>query len=164
MTPGAPGPMTKRRAARFGAVQALYQIELSGADPEIVIAEFERHRLSDLLEPLDIEDQPPKVDRAWFADVTRGAWRMAPELDPLIEATLAAGWSLVRAGYLLRAFLRAGAFELAGRPDVPPGVVVNEYVALAHAFLSNDEAGFVNAVLDRLAGQLRPEPPASTPA
>jgi N utilization substance protein B len=152
--------MTRRRAARFGAVQALYQIELSGADAENVIAEFERHRLNDLLEPLDIADQAPRVDRAWFADVTRGAWRMAPELDPVIEATLATGWSLIRAGFLLRAFLRAGAFELAAHPDVPANVVVNEYVELAHAFLNRDDAGFVNAVLDRLASKLRPEPPA----
>jgi N utilization substance protein B len=85
---------------------------------------------------------------------------MAPELDPRIEAMLATGWSLVRAGYLLRAFLRAGAFELAARRNVPAGVVINEYVALAHAFLSSDEAGFVNAVLDRLASELRSEAPA----
>jgi transcription antitermination protein NusB len=151
--------MTPRRAARFGAVQALYQIEMSGARPDSVISEFEDHRLNDLLEPLEVEDRP-RVDRAMFADVTRGAWQMAPELDPRIEATLATGWSLVRAGYLLRAFLRAGAFELAARRDVPAGVVINEYVALAHAFLSPDEAGFVNAVLDRLARELRPEAPA----
>ena len=159
--------MNRRRAARFGAVQALYQIEMSGVGPETVISEFEAHRLKDLLEPLELEDRPPRVDRAWFADVTRGAWQMAPELDPRIEATLATGWSLGRAGYLLRAFLRAGAFELAARRDVPAGIVINEYVALAHAFLSSEEAGFVNAVLDRLAGQLRsegPEGPASPPS
>jgi len=151
--------MTRRRAARFGVVQALYQIEMSGIAPEKVIAEFEDHRLRDLLEPLELEDQVPRVDRAWFAEVTLGAWRMAPELDPKIEATLATGWSLVRAGFLLRAFLRAGAFELVARRKVPAGVVVNEYVALAHAFLSSEEAGFVNAVLDRLAGELRPDAP-----
>jgi N utilization substance protein B len=159
-----PVAMTRRRAARFGVVQALYQIEMSGNGPEPVIAEFEDHRLKDLLEPLELADQALRVDRVWFADVTRGAWQMAPELDPRIEATLATGWNLVRAGYLLRAFLRAGAFELAARRNVPAGVVVNEYVALAHAFLSHDEAGFVNAVLDRLAGELRPEPPAAQSA
>jgi N utilization substance protein B len=74
----------------------------------------------------------------------------------MIAATLAQGWSLERAGYLLRAFLRAGAHELASTPDVPVSVVINEYVELAHAFLSRDEARFINAVLDRLATQLRP--------
>ncbi|HEX5795197.1 MAG TPA: transcription antitermination factor NusB, partial [Geminicoccaceae bacterium] len=58
-----------------------------------------------------------------------------------------------------------GAFELAARPEVPVKVVINEYVELAHAFLSRDEAGFINAVLDRLAGQLRPaDDPGPAPA
>ena len=111
--------MTRRRAARFGAIQALYQAELSGVAVEQVIAEFQAHRLADLLEPLEGSGPPPAVDRAWFAALTQGAWQRAPELDPMIEATLAEGWTLVRAGYLLRACLRAGAFELAARPDVP---------------------------------------------
>jgi N utilization substance protein B len=149
--------MTRRRAARFGAIQALFQTELSGADVEAVIREFQAHRLADLLEPLDGGGPAPAVDRDWFAGLTRGAWQRAPELDPMIEAMLAQGWTLARAGYLLRACLRAGAFELAARPEVPTPVVINEYVELAHAFLSPDEAGFINAVLDRLAPRLRPE-------
>jgi N utilization substance protein B len=149
--------MTRRRAARFGAIQALFQTELSGADVEAVIREFQAHRLADLLEPLDGGGPAPVVDRDWFAGLTRGAWQRAPELDPMIEAMLAEGWTLARAGYLLRACLRAGAFELAARPEVPMPVVINEYVELAHAFLSRDEAGFINAVLDRLAPRLRPE-------
>ena len=164
---GALGRMTRRRAARFGAIQALYQAELSGVAIERVIAEFQAHRLADLLEPLEGSGPAPAVDRAWFAALTKGAWQRAAELDPLIEATLAEGWTLVRAGYLLRACLRAGAFELAARPDVPVRVVINEYVELAHDFFSRDEAGFINAVLDRLAGQLRPAPeagPAPAPA
>jgi transcription antitermination protein NusB len=148
--------MNRRRAARFGAIQALYQLELTGARPEQVILEFESHRLADLLEPLELDDRPPKVDREWFRRLTLGAWRMAPELDPMIEPLLAAGWTLDRAGFLLRALLRAGAYELAAQPDVPVKAVINEYVELAHAFLAEDEAGFVNALLDRLAGQLRP--------
>jgi N utilization substance protein B len=157
--------MTRRRAARFGAIQALYQAELSGVDIEQVIAEFQAHRLADLLEPLEGSEPPPAVDRAWFAALAQGAWRRTAELDPMIEATLAEGWTLLRAGYLLRACLRAGAYELAARPDVPVRVVINEYVELAHAFLSRDEAGFINAVLDRLAGQLRPEgAPGAAPA
>ena len=149
--------MNRRRAARFGAVQALYQLELSGAPVEQVVSEFVAHRLSDLLGPLELEDAPPRVDRAWFEVVTTGAWRHAGELDATITAMLAPGWTLDRLGYLLRAFLRAGAFELAHRPDVPARAVVNEYVELAHAFLSVEDGGFVNAVLDRLARRLRPD-------
>jgi transcription antitermination protein NusB len=148
--------MNARRAARFGAIQALYQMELTGVRPQQVILEFESHRLADLLEPLDLDGRPPRVDRDWFRRLTLRASRMTAELDPMIEPLLATGWTLDRAGYLLRALLRAGAYELAAEPDVPVKVVINEYVGLAHTFLAEDEAGFVNAVLDRLAGQLRP--------
>jgi N utilization substance protein B len=127
-----------------------------------VLGEFHAHRLADLLEPLEVEDAPPVVDREWFHAITAGAWRRAAELDPLIEATLAPGWSLERLGYLLRGLLRAGAFELADRPDVPARVVVDEYTSLAHGFLEPHDAGFVNAALDHLAKQLRP-PPEATP-
>ncbi len=147
--------MNRRRAARYGAIQALYQLELTGAPVEQVIAEFVAHRLDDLLEPLGLEGRRPEVDRAWFERLTRGAWQKVGELDAVLEPLLAQGWTLTRAGYLLRAILRAGAYELAECPDVPATVVINEYVELADTFLSRDEAGFVNAILDRLAGQLR---------
>jgi N utilization substance protein B len=55
----------------------------------------------------------------------------------------------------LRAVLRAGAYELAHRADVPARVVVAEYVDVAGAFVEADETGMVNAVLDQLARQIR---------
>lgn len=155
--------MNRRRAARYGAVQALYQLEAGGAPVDLVIGEFHAHRLADLSEPLEIDSEAPEVDREWFQTITRGAWRRAPELDPLIEARLASGWSLDRLGFLIRAVLRAGTFELAERQDVPARVVISEYVGLAHDFLPREDAGFINAVLDGLAKDLRPEPELAEP-
>lgn len=149
--------MNRRRAARFGAVQALYQAELSGQDIELVTAEFQAFRLADLLEPLDLDGPAPKVDRDWFESVAKGAYVAIEDIDRRIEQTLSAGWSLSRLGYLLRAFLRAGAFELFHRPDVPAKVVINEYLELAHAFLEKDDTGFLNAVLDRMAADAKKE-------
>jgi N utilization substance protein B len=147
--------LNKRRAARVAAVQALYQIELNSAEPREVVIEFMEHRLDELFEPLDLAVPSPEVDREWFALVVFGTWAMRERLDPRIDEALAEGWSLQRCGYLLRACLRAGAFELAERPDVPVKVVINEYVELAHLFFNGSEPGFVNAVLDRLAPRLR---------
>lgn len=147
--------MNRRRAARFGAVQALYQAELSGQDIELVAAEFQAVRLADLLEPLELDDPAPEVDQAWFLKVATGAYDAIDDLDRRIEQTLTSGWSLARLGFLLRAFLRAGAFELFHCPDVPTKVVINEYLELAHAFLEKDDTGFLNAVLDRLAVEAR---------
>jgi N utilization substance protein B len=153
--------LNRRRAARLAAVQALYQIELGQCAPEAVVAEFGAHRLPRLLEPLELAAPQPDVDRDWFAGLVTGASRARERLDPEIEAALAAGWSLARCGYLLRACLRAGAWELAERPDVPVKVVINEYVELAHLFFAGNEPAFVNAVLDRLAPRLRAGAPPS---
>ena len=147
--------LNKRRAARFAAVQALYQVELLGERPEVVVREFGEHRLARLFEPFEVEEPSPRVDREWFEIVLKGAWAARKQLDPEIEACLAEGWTLARCGFLLRACLRAGAYELAERTDVPVKVVINEYVELAHLFFDASEPAFVNAVLDRLAPRLR---------
>jgi N utilization substance protein B len=147
--------MNKRRAARFSAIQALYQAEMSGQDIEPVINEFQAFRLADVLEPLELDGPVPEVDRDWFVKVADGAYEAIAELDAKIEAKLSSGWTLARLGYLLRAFLRAGAFELLHDVDVPPKVVINEYLELAHAFLSKEDAGFLNAVFDRLAADAK---------
>ena len=57
---------------------------------------------------------------------------------------------------ILRAILRAGTFELMEEAAVPPRVVINEYVNVAHAFFAGDEPRVVNGVLDALARKLRP--------
>ena len=76
-------------------------------------------------------------------------------LDPLIDEALSKGWPLKRIETLLRAALRAGAYELIHRSDVPARVVVAEYADVAAAFVERDETGMVNAVLDQLARRLR---------
>ena len=144
-----------RSVARLAAVQALYQVDLLGERPEVVCREFGEHRLSHLFESVEEEGPSPDVDREWFQILVKGAWAAHVRLDPELEDSLAEGWTLARCGFLLRACLRAGAFELAERTDVPVKVVINEYVELAHLFFDESEAGFVNAVLDRLAPRLR---------
>ncbi len=148
--------LNKRRAARLAAVQALYQADVGDVAIDRVVAEFQAHRLTRILEPLELDRPSPAVDAEWFALLAGGAWRARDRLDPAIETCLAAGWTLARCGFLLRACLRAGAFELAERTDVPVRVVLNEYIELAHLFFAGDEPAFVNAVLDRLAPVLRP--------
>ncbi|HAP11968.1 MAG TPA: N utilization substance protein B, partial [Afipia sp.] len=78
-----------------------------------------------------------------------------PIFDPLIDKALESGWPLKRIDAILRATLRAGAYELEHRKDIPARVVVSEYVDVAHAFVDKDETGMVNAVLDQIARQFR---------
>ena len=147
--------LNKRRAARFAAVQALYQVELMGEPSELVCREFAEHRLRHLFEPFETDQPSPEVDEEWFRILVTGAWAARDRLDPEIALCLAEGWTFARLGFLMRACLRAGAFELADRRDVPIKVAINEYVELAHLFFDAGEPAFVNAVLDRLASILR---------
>lgn len=150
-------PKAQRRgAARLAAVQALYQIELTGASPDRVLREFVAHRIG--APPQAATDESTgETDRELFAAIVRGATERRAELDTMVGSALAAGWTLARMDRVLRALLRAGAFELFARPETPARVAIAEYVAVAKAFYEGREPGFVNGVLDRLARVLRPE-------
>jgi N utilization substance protein B len=143
----------RRGAARLAAVQALYQMDIAGAGVNEIFAEFEVHWLGREVEG---EEYLP-AEAAFFRDVVSGVVREQRKLDPLIDAALARGWPLKRIEALLRAVLRAGAYELDHRRDVPARVVVSEYADVANAFVDADETGMVNAVLDQLARQMRGE-------
>ena len=141
----------RRGAARLAAVQALYQMDIAGTQVNDILAEFESHWIG---REVDGSQYLP-AEAAFFRSVVQGVLQDQRRLDPLIDKALQGGWPLKRVEALMRAVLRAGAFELSSRGDVPARVVVAEYVDLAHAFLDRDETGMVNAVLDQLARQLR---------
>lgn len=141
----------KRSASRLGAVQALYQMDIGGTPMPDVFAEFESHWLG-----REVEGHSYKpAEIAFFRDVVEGVVRDQIALDKGIDAALANGWPLKRIEAILRAVLRAGAYELANRKDVPARVVITEYVDVANAFVDKDEAGMANAVLDALARDYR---------
>ena len=141
----------RRGAARLAAVQALYQMDLAATPLDEALAQFEKHWIGREVEG----SQYLPAEAAFFRSVVRGVLDDQRALDPMIDKALSGGWPLKRVEALLRAVLRAGAFELSSRSDVPARVVVAEYVDVAHAFLDKDETGMVNAVLDQLARQLR---------
>ena len=141
----------RRGAARLAAVQALYQMDLAATPLHEILAEFESHWMGREVEG----EQYLPAQAAHFRDVVEGVVADQRKLDPLIDAALERGWPLKRIETVLRAILRAGAYELDHKRDVPARVVVAEYVDVAHAFLDGDETGMVNAVLDQLARQLR---------
>jgi transcription antitermination protein NusB len=144
----------RRTVARFAAVQALYQLELNPAlDAEAVVREFARYRFGQEIEGEELAEADP----AFFASIVRGVAADQERLDADISAALVEDWPLGRLDSVLRAILRAGAWELAHRTDVPPRVSVSEYTSIAHAFFSGKESAMANGVLDRLARTLRPE-------
>ena len=142
-----------RRAARLAAVQALYQMAMTGAGAEAVIREFVRHRLGTQAAKTSVGG----ADQALFAELVRGVAGAGDELDDMIAAVLTDQHDIDRLETVLKVVLRAGAFELANRLDVPAPVTINEYVEVAEAFYDRKGTSLANAVLDRLARALRPE-------
>ena len=151
---GAGGPRVggRRSVARLAAVQALYQLELNReADPEAVVNEFTRHRLGHEIDG----DRYGEADPALFSDIVRGVKADLNRLDAAISEVLTEEWPLPRFDAVLRAILRAGAYELVHRRDVPPRVSINEYATIGHAFFSGKEPGLTNGGLDKLGRTLR---------
>ncbi|MCE7027890.1 transcription antitermination factor NusB [Jiella avicenniae] len=143
----------KRGAARLAAVQALYQMEVGGSTLMETVAEYESFRLGREIDG----DQYRDADAAWFRDVVAGVVRQQTAIDPLIHKALPTDWPLARLDTTLRALMRAGVFEIRSRLDVPVAVIINEYVDVARAFYTEEEPRLVNAVLDRIAKEQRPE-------
>ncbi|SIQ53414.1 NusB antitermination factor [Rhizobium sp. RU33A] len=144
-------PANQRGAARLAAVQALYQMDIAGSGVLEVVAEYEAHRLG---QEVDGETYL-KADASWFRSIVAGVVRDQTKIDPMIRGALQDDWSLSRMDSTVRAILRCGTFELIERKDVPIAVIVTEYVEIAQAFFTEDEPKLVNAVLDRIAKQVR---------
>jgi transcription antitermination protein NusB len=149
---GGPRKANRRGAARLAAVQALYQMDIAGTGLTDILAQFESHWLGREVEG----EQYLPAEAAFFRDIVAGVVDSQRDLDPRIDAALAATWPLKRIEAILRSVLRAGAYELARRTDIPARVIVSEYVDVAHAFVDRTETGMVNAVLDQLAREARP--------
>ncbi|MGB7698023.1 MAG: transcription antitermination factor NusB, partial [Methylovirgula sp.] len=92
---------------------------------------------------------------AFFRNVLGGVLAEQRSVDRAVDKTLAKSWPLVRVDAVMRAILRAGAYELKKRTDIPARVAIKEYVDVAGAFFAREEAGMINAVLDSLARQFR---------
>lgn len=141
-----------KRLARLAAVQALYQVALGTRSAAQVIADAREHP-----QQLFQEQGPPdeiEADQELFGAVVVGVTDNIETLDPMIDGAIDAKFA-ERLEPLLRAILRAGAYELHQHGTIKSGIIINDYVDVAHGFFNAKEPGLVNAVLDRLAKSLR---------
>jgi N utilization substance protein B len=144
----------QRSVARLAAVQALYQMEVSGVGVDAVVREFSEHRFGGDMEGAALAE----ADEGFFGEVVRGVVQAQSDIDQAIAKRLATGWRLDRIDATLRAILRAGAYELTRREDVPVEVAIDEYVEITKSFFEGPEPGFVNAALDAIARDRRGAP------
>jgi N utilization substance protein B len=141
----------ERSAARLAAVQALYQMDVAGKGVVDALAEFEAFWIGREVEGISFKP----AENAFFRDLLSGVVREQRAIDGKVDAALSEGWPLKRIEAVLRAILRAGAYELLYRKDVPGRVVISEYVDIALSFYAEDEPGLINAVLDTIARDVR---------
>ncbi|HSJ78571.1 MAG TPA: transcription antitermination factor NusB [Erythrobacter sp.] len=145
-----------RSAARLAAVQALYQLHMEKTALAKLLDEFHQHRLGRAVDD-EGEGEPvyAEAEVEFFDDVVRGVAARLDEIDALVASKLAAGWTTARLDKTMLQVLRAGAYELLARRDIPVAVAINEYVEVAKAFFDDTEARFVNGVLDAVAKDAR---------
>jgi N utilization substance protein B len=148
-----PDKRQMKAAARLYAVQALFQMEASGQTVEAVTREFETHRFGAVYE--DAEMAEGDVDH--FRALVSRAVNMQAKIDQMTDRALVAKWPIDRIDPVLRALFRAAGAEMSEMPT-PPRVVITEFVDVAKAFFPDGkEPKFVNAVLDHMAHEARPE-------
>ncbi len=142
-----------RAASRLYAVQALFQMEQSGQTVDAVMREFEDHRFGAVYEG----DEMAEGDVDTFRTVMQDAVNHQAKIDQMTDRALVAKWPIGRIDPTLRALFRAAGAEMIGK-STPPKVAIVEYVDVAHAFFPDGkEPQFVNAVLDHMAREARPE-------
>ncbi len=142
-----------RSASRLYAVQALFQMEHSNQASDAVVAEFMQFRFGETYEGAEMQDGDIDLFRLLVTD----AVTHQSKIDQMTDRALVARWPLGRIDPTLRALFRAAGVELIGR-DTPPKVAITEYVDVAKAFFDDgDEPKFVNAVLDHMAREAKPE-------
>jgi len=140
-----------RRLARVAAIQVLYQSAMTNAPIVQVAKQFEQHRLGEEIDGLLLN-----VDRGFFRRLTKGIAADAQALTLLVQEGLDRR-QVGRLEYVLQAILIAGAYELQAMRDVPARSTIDEYTEIAAAFFDKGERSLVNAVLDRLAREMRPD-------
>jgi N utilization substance protein B len=145
--PAAIRPANQRGAARLAAVQALYQMDVGRQTLEDTLAEFGTYRLGREIEG----EQYLPADADFFRQIVTGVITHQLDIDPAVDRALADDWPVERIDATIRAILRAAAFELLRRKDIPARVVITEYVDIAKAFHDDEAAALVNGTLDALA-------------
>ncbi|MGH1577505.1 transcription antitermination factor NusB [Planktotalea sp.] len=142
-----------KSASRFYAVQALYQMEVSGQTTDSVIVEFLDHRFGAIYEDMEFVEGDVDLFRALVKD----AVNHQAQIDQMTDRALVAKWPIARIDPTLRGLFRAAGAELT-QSDTPPKVVIKEFVDIASAFFPDGkEPRFVNAVLDHIAREARPD-------
>jgi transcription antitermination protein NusB len=146
-TAAAPPRFEGRRYARMLAVQALYEMDLTGVSRD----EAYRHALDEKREGIEWK-QP---DTEMLAAILKAVTEDRSRIDEILTANLSASWPLPRLEVILRAILRAGVAEILMSAETPVAIIINDYLDIAHSFFAAEQPGMVHAILDKIGKAVR---------
>lgn len=147
-----PSAKARQRAARLAAVQAIYQVAITGIHPKAAVEEFMTYRAGQEIDGELYVTPAPELLRA----IVEGAGSRAPEIEDMVKGALGKSHDSERLEELLRSILRAGIWELLENDEAPVGVIINEYIEVTKAFYGGSEPSLINGALDSMAKVLRP--------
>jgi len=130
-----------RGKSRRLAMQAIYQWQMTGDN------------VTDIKQQFFDANNISKLDPEFFSEMVSGVASSISELDPLLEKNMPRSAESVDP--VERAILRLATYEFINRFDVPYRVVLNEAVSIAKEFCAENSHTFVNAVLDKVAKEIR---------
>lgn len=149
-----PSKRDMKSASRLYATQALFQMEASDETVEKVRRQFFDHFFGLVTAE---EGEFIEGDMDLFNSITEVAVNEQAKIDQMTDRALVARWPLGRIDSTMRALFRAAGGELIAA-ETPPKVVIVEFVDVAKGFYGDGkEPKFVNAVLDHMAREARPE-------
>ena len=137
--------MRKRTKAREYALQILYAVDITKDEPKECIERF-----------WEDSDESSDEVKAFAGEIVLGVCDNGKKIDSLI-AKYATNWQLNRMAVIDRNVLRAAAYELLFREDIPPKVAINEAIDMAKKYGDKDSGSFVNGVLDKIYKEKRPK-------
>lgn len=150
--------------ARLMAVQALYNYDITDAEQLIwdedgaisasVVGFYKEHAAGEVDDDM-LEQDIIKADKRYFKQLVKGAIAQTEQTDTLILTQCDKATSLEQMDRVVLAMLRCGAYELLAETDTPTTVIISEYVKISEIFFGQEQTGFINAVLDGIAGQTR---------
>ena len=144
-----------RSVARLSAVQTLYQIKFSNITAEESILHFSSIAPNEKSE--DINEKLHEADEEFYIELVTGTQGLVSKINEILNNSLDDSWPIDRMEILLLTILRCGIYEIISHREIPPAVLISEYISITDSFFSGNESALVNAILDKLSKELRKE-------
>ena len=144
-----------RSVARLSAVQTLYQIKFSNITAEESILHFSSIAPNEKSE--DISEKLHEAYEGFYIELVKGTQGLVSKINEILKNSLDDSWPIDRMEILLLTILRCGIYEIISHRNIPPAVLISEYISITDSFFSGNESALVNAILDKLSKELRKE-------